>query len=155
MDQALRRDPNLRDPFTLQVRVKNDLIPAQQRLYANQEELQHILRVGDVVADRTRALQSEYERNHWQEDSHWFGLDDGKFLAEVASRNPYNVSDYDKFRVLAVIERTRRDSPSNIYCEQWIETHSATKNDTRRYKQARTRHPQTINRPTAARGHQT
>ncbi len=107
-------DQSMRRPSSLEVRLKtpvDQLTPEQQKIYREQQDLQKVLRTGDAVANHIDQLQAEYDRNHWHEDSHWFGVDDKKFLEDIRSRNPYNISDYDKFRTLATVDHIRSKNP--------------------------------------------
>jgi hypothetical protein len=117
VELATYRDPHMRDPRSLDLRLRvpaNELTERQTSVYRSSIELQNILRSYDQSATHSDNLQSYYQRNGWSEDSRWFGVDDQKFLAEIRSKNEHNahqVSYYDKFRVLQTVDRIREQNP--------------------------------------------
>jgi len=119
-EEALRTDPlNVRHMLRDGASSSNltAATPEQRRVYARQQEFQALMEADTVLSDEIYDLQTEYAHNGWQEDSHWYGLDDKKFLEDINSRNLRNVSDYDKFRVLAAIDRAREQNP-DVFKEQ-------------------------------------
>ena len=114
IEQIHVQDPHLMSLESLRARLKlpeSELNSEQQKIYKQQQELQARLRMHDLIAERVNQLQEEYRRNDWQEDSRWYGLDDKKFLQDIQSRNLYHVSNYDKFRALATIDRIKTQNP--------------------------------------------
>lgn len=110
-------DPNMREVDSLRALLKapeHKLTTEQLAIFNNQKELlQQVLTMDKVLAQYGK-LHKMYLDNDWREDSHWFGLDDNKFLTDLKTRNTKVVSDFDKFRALATIDRMRAAQPETL-----------------------------------------
>ena len=110
--EARRDDSKLRYDGSLTGMLKvpeHQLNPEQRAMLAQVRDLQRDLRTYDEVRAYHDALKQEYARNGWCEDSHWYGLDDKKFLADVRGKG--DTSPYEDSRVLDTIDKVKKEDP--------------------------------------------
>ena len=109
-------DPDQRGSLEYRLKVPEpELTASQRKVYEDQLDLQSTLVTGDQLAKRLSGLEAEYARRGWGSDSHLSGTGDPeldhKFLAEVRSKDPATVSEYENLRVLRTIDAVREKNP--------------------------------------------
>jgi hypothetical protein len=109
-------DPDQRGSLEYRLKVPEpELTASQRKVYEDQLDLQSTLVTGDQLAKRLNGLEAEYARHGWGPDSHLSGTGDPEldrqFLAEVRSKDPATVSEYENLRVLRTIDAEREENP--------------------------------------------